>query len=269
MDYETKLYIEEQRSFSVYKANEIIQKARYDLNLSELKTFAYILSKIKPNDKENQLYEFTIKDYCQVCGIDYKNGGNYKNVKDTLKSLRDKSFWLMDENGVESTVGWLEKARISKGSGKIIVKLDSDIQKYVLDLQSRGEYTQYSLLSTLPMKSAYSFRMYELLKSYAGLHRHTFDVEDLKIHVGAQNYVNFKDFRKKVIEIAVKEINLYTDIEVSWEPINKGRKVIQVKFEIKQRDQWGRFINQNNAHDQIEGQMNMYDYFKSTEEYYK
>ena len=269
MDYDTKLYIEEQRSFSVYKANEIIQKARYDLNLSELKTFAYILSKVKPNDKENQEYTFTIKDYCQVCGIDYKNGGNYRYIKDTLKNLRDKSFWLMDENGVESTVGWLEKARISKGSGKITVKLDSDIQKYVLDLQSRGEYTQYSLLSTLPMKSAYSFRMYELLKSYAGLHRHTFEIDHLKVLVNAQNYVNFKDFRKKVIEVAVKEINLYTDLEVTWEPINKGRKVIQVKFEIKQRDQWGQFVNHNYAHDQIEGQISLLDYVDNLGDYYK
>ena len=101
---ETDLGIYEQRSYKVVKANEIVQKARYDLNITELKAFAYILSKVKPGDKEGQEYTFNVKEYCQVCGIDWKNGGNYAYIKTTLKGLRDKSFWLLDETGRESTV---------------------------------------------------------------------------------------------------------------------------------------------------------------------
>lgn len=262
MDYDNKIEISQQRSYSVVKANEIVQKARYDLNIQELKSLAYIFSKIKPTDTELQEYTFSIKDYCQVCGIDYKNGGNYEYIKSTLKGMRDKSFWIQDETGAETTVGWLGKVRINKGSGKVKVKLDEDMQKYVIGLFEN--YTQYELLSTLPMKSAYSFRIYELLKSYAFTKHHTFDIDDLKSKLAATNYVNFKDFRKYVLEIATREINLYTDIEVSWEPIKKGRKVIQVKFDIKQRDTWGRYAASNRANDQIEGQISLldYDYYK-------
>lgn len=260
MNYDTKIEIAKQRDYKVVKANEIIQKARYDLNITELKAFAYILSKIKPNDTENMEYSFSIKDYCQVLGIDYKNGGNYNYIKTTLKNLRDKSFWLLDENGQEVTVGWLSKVKINKGSGKIIVKLDEDIQKYVLGIFNN--YTQYSLLSTLPMKSSYSFRIYELLKSYAFTKFHEFDIDDLKSKLGATHYKNFKDFRKKVIEIAIKEINEYTDIDVSWESITKGRKVVRVKFYIKQKDSWGQYIANIKATDQIEGQMSIEDYYK-------
>ena len=258
MNYDNKIEISKQREYQVVKANEIIQKARYDLNITELKTFAYIVSKIKPTDKLDQEYTISIKDFCQVCGMDYKNGGNYQFIKKTLKALRDKSFWLMDENGVESTVGWLQKARINRGSGKIVVKFDEDIQKYVIGLFNN--FTQYSLLSTLPMKSSYSFRMFELLKSYAFAKQHTFDVEELKRLLGAEHYQNFKDFRKKVIEVAVKEINQYTDIEVSWEPITKGKKVIEVKFHIRNRDTMERVETMFNAVDQIEGQISMFDY---------
>ena len=163
----------------------------------------------------------------------------------------------MDENGNENLVGWLSKARINKGSGRITVKLDEDIQKYVVGLFDN--FTQYELLSTLPMKSSYSFRIYELLKSYAWTKHHTFDIDDLKSKLTATNYVNFKDFRKYVLEIATKEINLYTDIEVNWEPITKGRKVIQVSFEIKQRDSWGKFMANAKAEKQIEGQISFLD----------
>lgn len=260
MDYDVKIDIEQQRSYQVVKANEIIQKARYDLNIQELKALAYIFSKIKPNDQQLQEYSFSIKEYCQVCGIDYKNGGNYQYIKGTIKALRDKSFWILDEKGNEVLIGWLQKARINKGNGKITVRLDDDLQKYVLGLFEN--YTQYELLSTLPMKSHYSFRIYELLKSYAFTKKHTFDVDELKKILAAENYTNFKDFRKKVIEVAVKEINLYTDIEVSWEPITKGRKVIQIKFNIKQHDTWGRYLAGRRASDQIEGQISIEDYYK-------
>lgn len=262
MNYDAKIEIAQQRSYTVVKSNELIQKARYDLNIAELKTLAYIFSKIKPNDKELQDYTFSIKEYCQVCGIDYTNGANYIYIKKSIKSLRDKSFWLMDEKGNEVLVGWLSKARINKGSGKITVRLDDDIQKYVIGLFEN--FTQYELLSTLPMKSNYSFRIYELLKSYAFIGQHTFDIDDLKNKLAATNYVNFKDFRKYVLEIATKEINLYTDIEVSWQPLKKGKKVVQVQFDILQKDSWGRYAASNRASDQIEGQISLFDY-----DYYK
>lgn len=264
MGSERKFEITQQRSYKVIKANEIIQKARYDLNITELKLLAFIISKIKPGDEELKSYAFPVKDFCQVCGIDYSNGWNYKHIKALLKGLRDKSFWVMDENGNEVLIGWLQKARISKGSGVIMVKLDEDMHKYVIGLFSN--YTQYELLSTLPMKSAYSFRIYELLKSYAFTKSHTFKVDDLKQKLGAEHYTNFKDFRNRVISTAVKEINLYTDIEVSWEPVKYGTKVVEVKFAIRQRDIWGQSEALNRANDQLEkqipGQMSIYDYYK-------
>ena len=263
MSQRRKFEITQQRSYKVVKANEIIQRARYDLNITELKLLAFIISKIKPGDDKLQTYSFPVKDFCQVCGLDYTSGKNYERIKVLLKGLRDKSFWMMDEQGREVLVGWLNKARINKGSGIITVRLDDDMQEYVLGLFEN--YTQYELLSTLPMKSAYSFRIYELLKSYAFTKTHTFDVADLKKQLGAEHYTNFKDFRRFVIEKAVTEINLYTDLEVSWEPINYGRKVVEVKFTIRQRDTWGQAEALNRANGAIEkqvpGQLNIYDYY--------
>ncbi len=53
-EYVGQQAIIEQREYNVVKANEIVQKARYDLNILELKIFAFILSKVKPNDKDGQ-----------------------------------------------------------------------------------------------------------------------------------------------------------------------------------------------------------------------
>lgn len=256
--YDAELELIEERDYKVVKANEIIQRARIDLGIQELKTFAFILSKVKPTDQPGQWHTFSVQEYCKVCGIDYKNGKNYIDVKKSLKSLRDKSFWLIDEDGKEITVGWLDKAQVNKGSGKAKVRFDEDLEKYIIGWFE--QYTQYSLCQVLPMQSQYSFLLFELLKSYANLKQYTFDIDDLKAKTGGTHYSNFKDFRKNVLEIATREINQYTDLEISWEPITKGRKVIQIKFYITERDKnWGNFRTVR-IDPPIEGQMNIMDY---------
>lgn len=260
MKQERRNEIQGQRQYSVLKANELVQKARYDLNLQELKLLSYIISKVKPTDTVETVYTIYVKDFCQVCGIDYASGKNYKMVKDHLKKLRDSSFWIVEETGKETLVGWIAYPTIDKGSGKIELQIDKRIHKYILDLYDN--YTQYQLISTLPMKSAYSFRLYELLKSYAFTKRHTFQIDELKKQLAADRYVNFKDFRRAVLETATKEINLYTDIEIQWEPVTYGRKVVEIIFTIRERDAWEQMEAETRATNQIEGQLSIFDYYK-------
>ena len=245
MKKDERLEILQARDYKVVKGNEIIQKARYNLALSEIKAFSFIVSKIKPTDEVFHEYSFTINEYCKVLGIETNNGKNIQNIKRSLKQLVDKSFFLTLEDGTETTISWLNKVWIDRGSGRIRVRLDDDLQKYVTGLYAN--YTQYELLCTLPMRSSYSIRIYELLKSYAFTKKHIFSVEDLKRMLGCTHYDRFPDFRRKVIEVAVKEINKFTDLEVTWEPITKGRKVVEIQFRIKQRDYLKRMDTLNNA----------------------
>ena len=94
------------REYLVVKANELVQKNRFELSLTEQKTVAFICSMIKPvkNSKEPyQLdYEFNIREYCKICGFNYDSGQNYADVKATLKKLRDRSMWLTLPDGSET-----------------------------------------------------------------------------------------------------------------------------------------------------------------------
>lgn len=259
MDSDTKIQIAKERDYKVVKANEIIQKAKFDLGLLEQKTFCYAVSKIKPTDTKDTEYIFSINEYCDVCGIGRNSGKTIEEVKEALKCLRDKSFYLLDEEGNWVLIGWLSKVRVLPKSGKIKIKFDEDMQKYLMGIYSN--YTQYSLLCVLPMRSAYSIRLYEILKSYAGLKRHSmqFNIDDLKIKLNAP-YKRFPDFRRKVLEVAMKEINLYTDIEIAWETVKKGRKVIAIKFELSERSPLDRYQNAINATNQLDGQMSIDDF---------
>ena len=252
--------LDQSRSYKVTKSNEMIRRARYDLTITELKLLAYIISKIKPTDTELQEYRISVNDFCQVCGVDPKNGKNYVRIKAILKGLSDKSFWIKDADGHETLVRWLQKARIYRGSGKIEVKLDEDMQRFVIGLFEN--FTQYELISTLPMKSAYSFRLYELLKSYSYKGGCTIRIEDLKQSMGAEHFTDYRDFRRRALEMAIREINTFTDIEVSWEPETFGRKVEKITFSITQRDAWGRLEAAGRATDVLDGQMSIFDFLE-------
>ena len=249
-DYDIQLEVDKQREQIIYKANQIIQKARYQLSLREMKIMQYLFSKVKPNDNKETWYTFSIKDFCMVCGIDYKSGQNYENVKKLTKGLRDKSLWVMQADGSEVTVGWLGKVYINKGSGKIKIKFDEDMSQYINGLMNN--YTQYTFLNILPMKSAYSVRLYELLKSYSFTKQHTFQIEELKKKLQCEHYERFGNFRQKVLEVATEEINLYTDINVSWEPAKYGTKVMQVIFHISEKSPIDKSVAANEAYAEIE-----------------
>jgi Protein involved in initiation of plasmid replication len=228
--------IEASRGYHVVKNNELIQKARYDLSMQEQKIILYLISKVKPDDEDFKLYEFQIKDFCEVCGIDESNGGNYVMLKDTIKKLMDKSNWvtiIKDGEEAETILRWVEKAYLYKKSGIIKIRLDNDMKPYLLNLKK--QFTKYSLYFTLAMKSKYSLRIYELLKSYQNLEKCEFEIEKLKLMLTAEKYASFADFKIKVLDIAVREINTYSDISVSYELEKQGRKYHKIKFKIIQK----------------------------------
>ena len=237
MTPEESFELTKKKGYSVVKGNDLIQRNRFELSLMEQKTVAYICSMIKPIDSGFQSeYEFKIRDYCKICDIDYDNGANYAYVKETLKKLRDRSMWMTLEDGSETVVGWLDRVTTNKKSGLAHIRIDDRLIPYLFDLKQ--QFTQYQLYNILGMKSAFSVRIYELMKSYSFRHTIIFELNELKEllmveHV--KSYVNYKDFRVKVLEKAQTEINELTDINIEFEPIKTGRKVTSIKFIIEEK----------------------------------
>lgn len=228
---EVETRLSELRDYKVVKSNELIQKSRFQLSLQEQKIILYMISKIKPDDDIFTEQEFNILEFCKVCGIEPNSGKNYKNVKDAIKTLADKSVWITQETGSETLVRWINKAWINQKSGIIKIRLDDDMKPYLLQLQER--FTSYELLYTLAMKSQYSIRLYELLKSYEYRHRKIFEIEDLKRILSADNYNRFPDFKRKVLDISMREINDLSDLTVTYEIIKEGRRYAKLDFSIK------------------------------------
>ena len=221
--------VDDQRNYNVVKHNDLIQRSRYNLTLQEQKIIVYLISKIQMNDTNLDLCELQIKEFCEICGIDETSGKNYAALKQAVMALRNKGFWV-NINGEYISMSWIEKARISPKSGTIKIKLDDDMKPYLLELKER--FTSYKLYFILAMKSKYSIRLYEILKSYQKLNQCEFEIEQLKKLLDAETYEIFADFRVRAVDVAVKEINTYSDISVSYSLEKQGRMFHKIKFSI-------------------------------------
>lgn len=226
------------RNNTVVKANELIQKSRFSLSLQQQKIVLYLISQITMFDEDFKLYEFSIVEFCKVCGIDYESGKNYADLKAAIKEIADKSVWIRLANGKQTLVRWIEKPYIDDNSGLIQIKLDADMKPYLLQLKEN--FTQYELLWTLNFKSKYTIRLYELVKSIhfheLEIYQREFELEELRRMLGAENYKTYQDFKSRVLNPAVEEVNSYSDKNVSYEPIKNGRAVSKIRLTVSTKD---------------------------------
>lgn len=170
-----------------------------------------LLARLPLKDEDFKLYEFSIVEFCKVCGIDYSNGKNYADLKEAVKEIADKSIWVKLDNGKETLLRWIEKPYLDEHSGTIQIKLDKDMKPFLLQLKEN--FTQYELLWTLNFKSKYSIRFYELVKSihYHDLDTYSreFDLDELRRILGAETYKTYQTFKVRVLEPAIQEINSF------------------------------------------------------------
>jgi len=230
----------ESQRYKVVKHNEIIQRSKFRLSAPEQKTVAFLISLIKPkeeylNNVQPLEYEFEIQDYCKICDIAYNGGANYKMVRENLKYLRDKSINITLPSGIDTSISWINKYWSNKGKGTAKIRFDEDMAPYIFGVCENT--TRYELLNILPMQSKYSIRLYEICRSWSGIHSKKYALADLRTVLGVleDELVRYPDFKRKVLDISQREINQHTDINVEFEPILKGRKTIAILIHIKKK----------------------------------
>ena len=235
---ENYMDIQKARHSLVVKSNDLIQKSRFDLGVSQQRIVLYLISQIKPEDDDVKLYEFTIKEFCSVCGISGDSGGNYTKLKAAIKEIADRSIWVTLPNGKETLLRWIEKPYIDENSGTIRIRLDKDMKPYLLQL--RENFTRYELFWTLRFKRKYSIRLYELITSIhydkSQEYERTYELDAFRTLLGAENYSEWADFKKRALEPAIADINEYSDKRVSYETITYGKTVGKIRLFISSKN---------------------------------
>lgn len=252
---ETKKIVE--RKLVVAKRDDMLQHSRHNLTVQEYRCVTYVLSKIKPTDTSFTEYVFDFKDFYTLCGL---KSDSYTHLKTTLRGILQKVWWLKNKDGTEVSVRWFDKVLLDSKNQKVYISLDKDLMPYFLELAKQQQennmfFTQFNLNVVLPMKSQYSSRLYEVLKSYQKNNDEWyFEPDELKYLLDCQNYKNWKDFRVRALEPAIAEINTFGDIKVGYTTELKGRKVVKVIFFMAKKNKEALYKAQSNINKVLDGE---------------
>ena len=213
----------------VYQSNKLIE-ASYTLTVLEQRLIRVLASNIKKDDDDFKEYEFKTKDLIKVLNVsDSRFYREIDKITDLLmqriikiKSINDKEF---------EKYHWVEVAKYKNGNLKL--KINRELKPFYLSLDW---YTKYQLKNIMQFKSTYSFRLYELLKQYEKIGNRSITIDDLRfsLAIDKKQYPKFANLKQKILSVAIKEININTDLYIEFEELKEVRKVTSIKFYIKQ-----------------------------------
>lgn len=216
------------KDYIVTKSNTLVT-ANYDLSLQEQKLILTLASMVQPNDEEFKEYEFKIKEFMELLGVDTKT--KYTEIPKITKELMKKVFEIREGQDIVQ-LSWLSSARYKTGNGVVVLKFDSSLKPYMLQLKEL--YTSYKLENILSLRSKYSLRLFEVLKSNQFKKVWIVELEELKKILGVteKSYSVYQNIKNRIVIQAQKELKEKTDIEFDFEEIKTGRKVTSLKFYI-------------------------------------
>ena len=176
--------------------------------------------------------------YAEAFNTTRQNG--YIRMKEAEDTLFNRRFSFVDSEGKLVKSRWIQRVRYLDDEGAIELAFTMDVVKAITRLDGAEEFfTQYLLTQTANLNSVYSVRLYELLVQWkAAVKTPTFDLVTFRQQLGlADNeYKLMGNFKMRVLDVAVNEINEKTDLTVSYTQEKRGRTITGFKFTVRTKD---------------------------------
>lgn len=232
-------------------ANKFIQHARYKLTPREMKLILYMASQIRPEDSDFETYLVPVTDIESVLKTDEdkKHGSFYERLDDLLDSVTSKKItfptdFVLEGVRLRGHINWVAGAvPKSNEDGILCVEFGFSPQMKPFMLGLKERFTRFELMEVSRMKSSFSIRLFQMCKAYYyenirhGRNTMTVGVKELKARLGIQNkYPDFRNFRRKVLDVAREEINEKTRLNVELEYMRKSRRITDIAFIITEKD---------------------------------
>lgn len=214
----------------VVKANSLIE-ASYKLSIDEVRILALTIGTL--DTKSNQrVFDFTVAEFIKEFPETKDNA--YRLIQRAIKKLYERSVRTEDSERI-TDFRWVSSKTYYKNEGRFRIALTDDVMPYLTQL--KGQFTRYQLRNIAGFNSVHAIRIYELcIQHRANGRQREISVDNLKKWLQVEDkYAQFQDFKKRVIEPSIKEINEKSDILVSVEYLKKGRKVTDLLFSFSEK----------------------------------
>lgn len=206
---------------SIKKSNELsMAKMNEGLTLNQMQLFAYAIFSTQKDGKT----EFRKHEFEKKFGIEQLRPGD---AMDDAYSLLDLKIELRDEDKEKSS-GYNVFTYYEYDKGQFIFKWNEVFLPHISELKEKYIITDLAIMSQF--KSGFSWILYEYMKShygnwYKGLSKEAlmglFNVENRKSY-----QTSTAEFKRSVLNVAIKEINEFTELDVWYTEKKVGNKII-------------------------------------------
>ena len=257
--------------------SNVLISSKYKATIQELKITYLALQKIQLGQferyGENIYIKFKGKELQAAIGV--KGNSFFERLVETADHMAGRTIGIVDpDNRRFAFVPFITLAKYE--GGELTMRFAPEMEKYILNLERNFTYLlkdtmmnfkkEYAFKLYEVLKS-YSFYPRDYKKPKNGKFQLTIGLSELKLTMGIVNaeldavksvlsekksdpdydkaveksperlYDNWGDFKKRVLDPSIKEINEKTDIDVEYEKIcqGKGGKVSKIKFIIQDK----------------------------------
>ena len=223
----------------VVKDNALIE-ASYKLSLVEQRLILMAIVEMrKPLDYQNKPREIVISASDYARHFDTHINTAYQALQDATKDLMARQFTfidIVDGKKIKKTSRWVSEIGYGVNEAVVTMKFAPAIMPLISELERR--FTSYSLDRIASLNSAYAVRLYELLIQWrsTGL-TPLIKLDDLRQKLGVEKneYPRMTDFKKRVLDLGIEQINEHTDITAKYKQIKKGREIVGFEFSFKEK----------------------------------
>lgn len=202
------------------KTNSMIFEYNSKLSFAEIKLLDYLLYALYENKHpfDTEKIIIYLPEVIQSIGYSTVSGNGYIELRKCLNKLKEldiiKSY---DSN--------------SPNTSDLSIYFNPSLIDFRNELFITLDYSYYKW-----MNSKYSVRLYELLKCYEDQSIVDFPIYILKQFIGASSsYDNFANFKARILDKEIIEINSYTDLIISYNIKKRKRKVMNIIFNISKK----------------------------------
>ena len=222
----------------VVKSHRIIT-ALQNLSLTEMRLIQLAIIDAREQEaglQTNKPLKIHAKRYAEAFDVQIDTA--YKILAEAGKTLRSRYFKFINYRENEVETNWVQQVEYIKKEARIEIIFTVAVVDEITRLSSH--FTQYDLEFIATLNSIYSVRLYELIVKWLSARQtDVFDYEILRgqLGIGVNEYQRMTDFKKRVLDLAVNEINEKTDIKVSYSQEKNGTKIVGFKFKVNKKAQ--------------------------------
>ena len=234
------LELSAKHEYQVVQSNKIVG-SKQNLRLASTKIIRAVIMQIRPEDERLHPYKITVHQLSNLLNIPKNN--LYRDMEDIVKDINANPIFIRnDELEKWKMLPWVSSCEYDKNIG-LIIKLNDELQPYLLRL--RQKYTQYSYDNIFSMRSVYSIRLFELILEQ--IHEKMIPKEGIVVTLSVQyikecldcdsieSYSKFSNFRARIIDSSVKEINEKTLYAIDYTYQKSGRSVTGIIFHVNHK----------------------------------